>query len=370
VASGDPILAIEIVEARKSYGEVQALRGVSLGVKKGQFLTLLGPSGSGKTTLLHAIAGFQQLDSGSVIAGGTDVTRRPAHRRGFGLVFQHYALFPHMTVRDNIAYPLRTRGDRADDRKRLVDEYLELVELAGLSERYPEQLSGGQRQRVALARALVFGPPLLLMDEPLGALDRRLRHSIQFRIKRIQQELGATVIHVTHDQEEALAMSDVIAILRDGVVEQVGTPRELYLHPANAFVAGFMGETNRLEVTAVPSGSGTQLTHSASGQTFRLPLGGSTHAGQAVLCVRPEHVRLVPSQGHLAGTLSTRTFMGDHWRYDIQIGAARLVVKEPEGGAPPQETNGPVSVAFDAAKVQLFSADLARNEHVLEDAIN
>jgi ABC-type Fe3+/spermidine/putrescine transport system ATPase subunit len=355
-------LAVEIRNAHKSYGDVRALRGVSLGVRRGEFLTLLGPSGSGKTTLLHAIAGFQRLDAGAVVASGVDITNLPAHRRGFGLVFQHYALFPHMTVADNIAYPLRIRGDNAASRADRVREYLELVELGQHGGRYPEELSGGQRQRVALARALVFGPPLLLMDEPLGALDRRLRQSIQFRIKRIQQELKATVIHVTHDQEEALAMSDVIAVMRDGQVEQVGTPQDLYLRPATPFVAGFMGETNRLNVELLEAdAAGPRAQHLESRQFFSLV--GSAPAerrrfapGSALLCVRPEHVRLGdPISRGLEGELVSRTFMGDHWRYEVKVGPSILVVKDTDGGkAAGMTAPAAVHIDLDATSVQIF----------------
>jgi ABC-type Fe3+/spermidine/putrescine transport system ATPase subunit len=355
-----PDVAVEIRDAHKSYGDVQALRGVTLGVRRGEFLTLLGPSGSGKTTLLHAIAGFQRLDRGSVIAGGTDITQLPAHRRGFGLVFQHYALFPHMTVRDNVAYPLRIRGMPATDRTARVQEYLDLVELGQHGARFPEELSGGQRQRVALARALVFGPPLLLMDEPLGALDRRLRQSIQFRIKRIQQELKATVIHVTHDQEEALAMSDVIAVMREGLIEQVGTPLDLYLRPATPFVAGFMGETNRLNVELIASdGAGPRAQHVETRQIF--PIGSGTDGsslapGPALLCVRPEHVRIGGSGSiGLKGELATKTFMGDHWRYEIKVGPSTLVVKDTDGGrAAELTTPAAVRIDLDATSVQIF----------------
>ncbi|MEZ7004334.1 ABC transporter ATP-binding protein [Streptomyces sp. AD55] len=351
--------AVSLTGIRKSYGDVVALRDIDLEIEKGSFVTLLGPSGSGKTTLLQVIAGFLQPDQGSVFLSGVEATHVPAHRRGLGLVFQHYALFPHMTVRDNIAYGLRIRNHGRQEQMALIEEYLGVVELRNVLDRYPHELSGGQRQRVALARALVYKPSVVLLDEALGALDRKLRQTLQFTIKHIQQSVGATFIHVTHDQDEALAMSDRIILLRDGGLEQVGTPEDLYIRPATSFAAGFMGETNRLDVTIVGRDTqGVHLRHDDSGQSIRLPAGaGGPASGSAVLCVRPENVRIGEREqpGDLTGVLRTRTFMGDHWRLDVAVGSASLVVKEPASGAASVPEPGPVSIDFDSDRARLYS---------------
>jgi putative spermidine/putrescine transport system ATP-binding protein len=239
--------AVRLAGLRKSYGQVAAVAGVDLQIAEGEFFTMLGPSGSGKTTLLRLIAGFERPDAGSVELGGTDVTRDPPYARDVNTVFQDYALFPHMSVLENVEYGLRVRRVAKADRRRRVQQALEMVRLTGFSGRKPIQLSGGQRQRVALARAIVNEPEVLLLDEPLGALDLKLRQEMQVELKRIQREVGITFIYVTHDQEEALTMSDRLAVFNQGSVEQVGTPIDVYEHPASEFVAGFIGISNVLE---------------------------------------------------------------------------------------------------------------------------
>src|SRR5262245_12221115 len=241
--------ALRAVGLRKTYGDVVALQGLDLEVREGEFFTMLGPSGSGKTTTLRLIAGFERPDTGAVELGGEDVTRRPPYQRDVNTVFQDYALFPHMTVGDNVAYGLMVKGMGRRERAQRATEALEMVRLPGLQERKPIQLSGGQRQRVALARALVNRPKVLLLDEPLGALDLKLRQEMQLELKRIQRELaaGITFVYVTHDQDEALTMSDRIAVFSEGRLEQVRSPGEIYEHPANAFVAGFVGTSNVIE---------------------------------------------------------------------------------------------------------------------------
>jgi len=231
---------------RKNYGHVVAVDGIDLTVDEGEFFTLLGPSGSGKTTLLRLIAGFERPDGGRIELGGRDVTSMPPHQRETNTVFQDYALFPHMTVGDNIGYGLRVKGVAAADRRERVDRALKMVRLSGLDKRKPNQLSGGQRQRVALARAVINEPEVLLLDEPLGALDLKLRQEMQLELKRIQKQVGITFIYVTHDQEEALTMSDRVAVLANGRIEQIGSPVELYERPATEFVAGFIGISNLL----------------------------------------------------------------------------------------------------------------------------
>ncbi|HEX6702284.1 MAG TPA: ABC transporter ATP-binding protein [Gaiellaceae bacterium] len=238
---------VRLVEIRKTYGDVVAVDGVELSVARGEFFTLLGPSGSGKTTTLRLIAGFERPDAGRVELAGTDVTRRAPYERDVNTVFQDYALFPHMTVAENVGYGLRVKRVARRERKRRVEEALEMVRLPAVGRRKPVQLSGGQRQRIALARSIVNRPQVLLLDEPLGALDLKLRQEMQIELKRIQQEVGITFVYVTHDQEEALTMSDRLAVFNEGRIEQVGMPAEVYEHPATEFVAGFVGVSNVVE---------------------------------------------------------------------------------------------------------------------------
>lgn len=238
--------ALRLRGVRKSYGQVVAVAGVDLTVREGEFFTLLGPSGSGKTTLLRLIAGFERPDEGRIELGGRDVTSLPPHLRQTNTVFQDYALFPHMTVGENIAYGLRIKGVPGAERQKRVDRALQMVRLSGLENRRPNQLSGGQRQRVALARAVINEPEVLLLDEPLGALDLKLRQEMQIELKQIQQEVGITFVYVTHDQEEALTMSDRLAVMASGQIEQIGSPVDVYERPATEFVAGFIGISNVL----------------------------------------------------------------------------------------------------------------------------
>jgi putative spermidine/putrescine transport system ATP-binding protein len=245
VATGLP--AVRLVGLRKSFGQLAAVAGVDLEIAEGEFFTMLGPSGSGKTTLLRLIAGFERPDAGVVELGGTDVTRQPPYARNVNTVFQDYALFPHMNVLENVGYGLRVRRVPRAERRRRAEAALEMVRLTGLGERKPVQLSGGQRQRVALARAIVNEPEVLLLDEPLGALDAKLRQEMQSELKRIQREVGITFVYVTHDQEEALTMSDRLAVFNQGRIEQLGTPVDVYERPASDFVAGFIGISNLLE---------------------------------------------------------------------------------------------------------------------------
>ena len=239
--------SVGVERIRKSYGEVLAVRDVDLHVGEGEFFTLLGPSGSGKTTTLRVIAGFEQPDSGRVTLGGEDITHRPPYSRDVNTVFQDYALFPHMTVAENVGYGLKVKRVGRAERRRLVDEVLEMVQLTGYGDRRPVQLSGGQRQRVALARAIVNRPKVLLLDEPLGALDLKLRQEMQVFLKSLQRELGMTFVYVTHDQEEALTMSDHLAVFNNGEIEQMGAPDEVYARPRSEFVAGFVGTSNIVE---------------------------------------------------------------------------------------------------------------------------
>ena len=244
MALGD---SLAVANATKYYKKFKAVDNISLTVNKGEFLTILGPSGSGKTSLLKLIAGFEELSDGSILLNNLDITKKKPFEREIGMLFQNYALFPHMTVSDNVAYPLRLRKLSKEDIKQKVRDILKLVHLEDYADRFPEQLSGGQQQRVALARVIVFNPPLLLLDEPLGALDKNLRKQMQLEIMKIQEKVGITTISVTHDQEEALSMSDRICVMNNGKIEQVDSPENLYKHPKNRFVAEFIGEINLIQ---------------------------------------------------------------------------------------------------------------------------
>ena len=279
-------LSISITELTKTYGKVFALNRVSIDVKAGEFLTLLGPSGSGKTTLLMAIAGFNRPDSGRICFGDDDVTVLPPHKRGVGMVFQNYALFPHMSVFENVAFPLKLRKIPADEKRQRVTEALQTVQLSDFAERGIDQLSGGQRQRVALARAFVFGPKILLMDEPLSALDKKLREEMQIELKQLHRQLGVTTVYVTHDQREALTMSDRIAIIDHGELAQIGTPREIYNAPTNHFVASFIGESSFFPLTKNKSGT----LHYAGVSVGKVP-NRATHENWT-LVIRPERLSL------------------------------------------------------------------------------
>ena len=292
-------LSVGIHDVWRRYGAVTAVGGVSLAVAAGEFVSLLGPSGSGKTTLLMMLAGFEQPDAGRLTVGERDLTRVAPNKRNVAMVFQRYALFPHMTVAENIAFPLRTRGGRRAEREGRIRRALEMVKLDAHAGRKPSELSGGQQQRVALARAIVFDPPVILMDEPLGALDKKLRQHMQIELKQLQRRLGATVIYVTHDQEEALTMSDRVAVMNGGRLAQLGSPRDLYDRPADAFVADFIGEMNLLPgtVQAVSGGICTGGRRRRSRRRHREPadrrrrpgpgrpsIGGAAGARDAVSC--------------------------------------------------------------------------------------
>lgn len=300
---------ITLRDLSKRYGSALAVDNVCLEVSPGEFLSLLGPSGSGKTTTLMMIAGFATPDTGRILLDGRDITRVPTHRREFGIIFQNYALFPHMTVAENVAYPLRMRRTARADIASRVNRVLEQVQLRSLADRYPHQMSGGQQQRVAIARALVFDPPVLLLDEPLGALDKKLRQHLRAEIKALHNEVGKTMIYVTHDQEEALAMSDRVAVMHEGRIRQVAPPRDMYSRPAELFVASFVGETNLIPVT-LKNG----LAHGPSGEHLKAPIWerGDT---QATLCIRPEnilfHITTIDTTADLVGTVASITYLGD-----------------------------------------------------------
>ena len=288
-------LQVSISNVRRDYGAVVAVDDVSLDIGAGEFVSLLGPSGSGKTTLLMMLAGFEQPQTGSITIGGRDVTRVPPNKRDIAMVFQKYALFPHMTVAENIAFPLMMRNVDKAERDRKVVKALEMVKLAGYGTRKPAELSGGQQQRVALARAIVFDPPVILMDEPLGALDKKLRQHMQIELKQLQRRLGATVIYVTHDQEEALTMSDRVAVLNHGRLMQYGPPRELYDLPADAFVADFLGEMNFIDGVVDGVGGATCSVALPGGVVNAPSVGGLSNGDKVRLAIRPEFIEIRPS---------------------------------------------------------------------------
>jgi putative spermidine/putrescine transport system ATP-binding protein len=310
----------------KQYGSVVAVHDVSLDVVPGEFVSLLGPSGSGKTTTLMMIAGFIYPDQGQILVGNDEVTRLAPYRRNIGMVHQSYALFPHMTVARNVAFPLRMRHMKSEKIKRDVRNVLELVQLQNLAERLPGQLSGGQQQRVALARALVFRPPLLLLDEPLGALDKKLRTELQVEIKRLQKATGSTMLYVTHDQEEALSMSDRIVVMNHGRIEQCGTPQEIYNHPRSRFVADFLGATNFLTGTIVKSDEFITV-RTEKGLVLQVARrqdhdGMSLSDGTSItVSIRPERVRLqAPEQASKCrAVIAGVSYYGSQVRFQLEL---------------------------------------------------
>ena len=349
----------------KRYGDFVALAPTDLVVADGEFLTLLGPSGSGKTTLLSLLAGLVPPDGGSVRIGSQDVTYAPPYERDIGVVFQNYALFPHLTVAQNVAFPLKARRCGSAETASRVRRALDLVKLGQYGERFPSQLSGGQQQRVALARALVFDPGLVLMDEPLAALDKNLRHHMQFEIKRLQRELGVTMVYVTHDQSEALSMSDRVAVFNSGRLLQVAGPEGLYNDPSSHFVATFIGETNSLDVRILAVEDGVATAQLADGQVLRGRVRCSMVPGEAaVLTVRPEALRILPSsaaepgggENFLKADIREAVFMGDHQRVRLLAGAQCLVCKLPAGQAGGAALAGAAGLGFDPGSAFVFSS--------------
>jgi putative spermidine/putrescine transport system ATP-binding protein len=312
--------AVQLSNLIKSYGEFRAVDGVSLDVERGEFLTFLGSSGSGKTTTLNMIAGFDDPTSGSILLNGVPVEGLPPQTRNIGMVFQRYTLFPHMTVEQNVAFPLSVRGVSKPEMAARVRKVLELVQLERFAGRKPNQLSGGQQQRVALARALVYEPQILLMDEPLGALDKKLREEIQLEIRNLHHRLGVTILYVTHDQEEALRMSDRIAVFEHGKIAQVGSGEDLYHRPATEFVAGFIGNSNFLEGEVVDRQGGEIGVRLDGGQHLRLPAATAGH--RVRIMIRPEQLELVSAASPAESvaipvTVVERIFLGDVMTYQV-----------------------------------------------------
>lgn len=347
------MVAATFAETSKSFGAVVALHPTSLDVAAGEFLTLLGPSGSGKTTLLNICAGFLQPSGGRVLLGGRDVTGLAPRRRNMGMVFQNYALFPHMSVRDNVGYGLAARGRPRSEIDRRVVEALRLVQLDGFADRSPRQLSGGQQQRVALARAIVIEPDMLLMDEPLGALDRQLRKDVQLEIRRLHLASPRTTLYVTHDQEEALVMSDRIAIMRAGQVVQIGAARALYENPANAFVASFLGESNLLpgRVTTISGGDASLEVDGFAAPIVGRATAGLAVDGRGVALVRPEHV-VLGRQGTPARVVE-RVYLGEITATKVRVRAGQELWSRALGDETPLDPEA-VHVSWRGATVRIL----------------
>ncbi|WP_114377319.1 ABC transporter ATP-binding protein [Elioraea thermophila] len=362
----DPLVRFDRVA--KSYDRATlVIPDLSFEVGRGEFLTLLGPSGSGKTTTLMMLAGFEAPDRGRILLEGRDIVGVPAHRRNIGVVFQSYALFPHLTVAQNVAFPLSVRGRPRAEIAERVARALAMVRLEGLGDRRPSQLSGGQQQRVALARALVFEPKLVLMDEPLGALDKQLRAELQAEIRRLHRELGVTIVYVTHDQEEALALSDRIAVFNEGRIRQIGPPQALYDHPRDPFVAGFIGENNRLEGEVVGRDEDGQLAvRLGGGAVVRAePVDVAPATRRVLLSVRPERIALAHAEAEdlgadaLAATVVETVFLGDHVRVRVRLADGGLVtVKRPAYALDARLKPGArVALAWSAEHAIAFAAD-------------
>lgn len=313
---------------KKQFGSFTAIHDLSFTIEPGQLVTLLGPSGCGKTTTLRMLAGLEHPTSGKILIGGRDVTMLPANERDVSMVFQSYALFPHMTSLDNVAYGLESSGLKKKEARDRAEEGLKLVGLAGMGQRLPAELSGGQQQRVAVARALVLEPQVLLLDEPLSNLDARLRRQVRTEIRELQQRLGFTAVYVTHDQDEALAVSDRIVIMKDGAIAQAGSPRDLYEAPASAFIADFMGEANVVPCDVI-SVEGADAIIRVGALEHRVP-SRNARPGQATLAVRPNSITLEPAaNAPFPGKIMHSAYLGDHVEYEVETITGRLFVVDP-----------------------------------------
>jgi spermidine/putrescine transport system ATP-binding protein len=351
---------IRLEEVTKRFDDVVAVEGVTLEIPRGSFFALLGPSGCGKTTTLRMIGGFEEPTEGTIFLGDRDVTGLPPYRRDVNTVFQSYALFPHLSIFENVAFGLRRRGIRGQDLRKQVTRILELVQLSGFERRKPRQLSGGQQQRVALARALVNSPRVLLLDEPLGALDLKLRKEMQLFIKALQHDLGITFIHVTHDQEEAMTMADTIAVMNAGRIEQLGSPDDLYEHPTTPFVARFLGVSNLLEGQAEGDGAvrladGTVLrTRAAAGRS-----------GPVAVGIRPEKIRLGGSEENsLAGKVRERAYIGVSTQYIVETahGAITVYVQNTDPSAGAVQPGDQVTLSWSPEATFVVDSEKERSE--------
>ena len=348
--------AVIIKNAVKRYGDFTAVNGISLNIEQGEFFTLLGPSGCGKTTLLRMIAGFNTVDGGEICFDEQVINTLPAHKRDIGMVFQNYAIFPHLNVADNVAYGLKARKVPKEQITPRVDEALKMVQIDQLKARQPNELSGGQQQRVALARAFVIEPGVLLMDEPLSNLDAKLRVQMRTTIKKLQRRLGITTIYVTHDQEEALAISDRIAVMNQGNIMQIGKPEEIYRKPANPFVANFIGVSNFIDCTVDGQDPASATVHLHDGHSFQMPL-RKPYSGEVILSARPE--QLFFSEQGLPGKVNMSTFLGDFIQYEVELSTGQVLelneyTKDVDGAKNDGEE---VHLSFNPKQVSLYRKD-------------
>ncbi|WP_107677920.1 ABC transporter ATP-binding protein [Agrobacterium sp. LAD9] len=350
---------VEIKSITKNYSNVVALDDINLTVSEGEFLTLLGPSGSGKTTLLNMIAGLGTPDTGRILIGGSDITHVASSNRNIGIVFQSYALFPHMTVFDNVAFPLRVRRKPAEVIRSEVETVLKRVKLQDFAARKPSELSGGQQQRVALARAIVFQPSILLLDEPLGALDKNLREELQFELRQLQKSIGITTIMVTHDQEEAMSLSDRIAVFKSGRIEQVGEPRDIYMRPANEFIANFFGSNNIFSGTVMLRCGKTVLT-SEDGFDIAIIKPGAAAGKSMEVMLRPESIAIGPpgQPGSLSGVVIGSVYLGSTVRYRVSLSGGRVVSVQASAKDCVFLENDPVCIWWNAHEVRVLSAQM------------
>jgi putative spermidine/putrescine transport system ATP-binding protein len=343
----------------KRYGDFTAVENLSVEIERGEFLSLLGPSGCGKTTTLQMVAGFVEPTRGRILVDGNDITELRPEKRGMGIVFQSYALFPHMTVGDNVGFGLEMRGVPLAERKRRIGETLDLVRLSGLDKRYPRELSGGQRQRVALARALAIRPHVLLLDEPMSNLDAKLREEMHIELRAIQRHLGITTVLVTHDQAEALTMSDRIAVMHGGRIVQLGSPVEAYERPESPFASGFLGKINALPAQVL----------ARNDRCCEVQLGAKVahvpHEGRAVgtsvnVYVRPEKIRIQPVEADgLAGRIKTRVFLGSYWMLEVDTALGMLRVSQPNTGVVPPAEGDAVGVTWSDKDLRVLAAEAA-----------
>ncbi len=367
---------IELASLTKRFGDVVAVAGISLQVAAGEFFSLLGPSGCGKTTTLRLVAGFERPDAGRILIDGRDVATLPPHKRDVNTVFQSYALFPFLNVAENVAFGLRYRSVSKADSARRVAEALELVQLAGYEKRRPGQLSGGQQQRVALARALVLRPSVLLLDEPLGALDAKLRRALQVELKTLQEHLGITFLYVTHDQEEALTMSDRLAVMSGGQIAQLGAPREVYEEPVDAYVAEFLGVSNLMDATATRPAGATEVCHVRLGEfDLEAGCGRIDSTGAVKLAIRPERVELgayeLTGGNRVPGMVERLVFLGSATQIFVHLapGVTLQALVRNDGRALPWSQGSPVSVALPADALRVLATEVPAFEEALAPAV-